>query len=145
MCDAPKSYLTQMTQSAPLACTSSCTERRHDRLFGLFNVIHHVTTTRSDFVSPFFVPTSVAANLLSQPVLSTSHHQPVTPTNHQPVSINQLSNPLLHPFRLAVHPLNRCINHISAGDRYCLSCLLFCLLCHPDYCPVITPLLYRQD
>lgn len=113
-----------------LLARQAADERRHDRLFGLFNVTHHVTITRSRFCVTFFVPTSVAANqsinLLSQPVLSTSHHQPVTPTNHQPVTTNLLSHLLSYPSHFAVHPINQhCNQHIS---RWSLLFILFVIL-----------------
>ena len=56
-----------------LLARQAADERRHDRLLGRFDIIHHVTTTRSRFCVTFFVPTSVAANPLHQPVISTRY------------------------------------------------------------------------
>lgn len=131
-----------MTQSTRLASTSSCTERRHDRIFGRFDIIHHVTTTRSRFCVTFFVPTSVAANqsinLLSQPVLSTSHHQPVPSTClHQPViSSVILSIPPCSPSpQSAFQPAYQPVDHIVY-----LVCYFACYVIL-----IISLLLYRQD
>ena len=107
-------------------------ERRHDRLLGRFDIIHHVTTTRSRFCVTFLFQLPLLPNCylnpFRQPILNLSPSTCSVNLFRQPVTTNLLSHPLLHPFHLAVHPLNRCINHISAGDRYCLLCLLFCLL-----------------
>ena len=116
-----------------LLARQAADERRYDRLIGRFDIIHHVTTTRSDFMSPF---------LFQLPLLSTCHHWPVPSTCsinlfHQPVtstrSVNLLSPLLFHPFHLISSTLQSIpsisiATSLSAGDRYCLICLRLCLL-----------------
>lgn len=104
-------------------------ERRHDRLFGRFDVIHNVTTTRSRFCVTFFVPTSVAVNPFHQPVTTYLFHQPIL----------NLSPPTCYRTRYFIRSALQSIPSISiatstsAGDRYYLLCLWFCL----SYRPVI--------
>lgn len=123
-----------------LLARQAADERRYDRLFGRFDIIHHVTVTRSRFCVTFFVPTSVAANLF---------HQPVTPTSYLTRYINQSSTRSVnqspstcYPTRYFIHSTLQSIPSISlsAGDRYCLSCLWLCLLSArllPCYRPII--------
>ena len=112
-----------MTQPASLACTSSCTERRHDRLFGRFDVIHHVTTTRSRFCVTFFVPTSVAANLLPHPF-----RQPVT-TDPLRQPILNLSPPACYLICYLIHPTLQSIHSISASITYQPVIVIVYLVC----------------
>ena len=111
-----------------LLARQAADERRHDRLFGLFNVIHHVTTTRSRFCVTFFVPTSVAADPFYQPVTSTS-------------SIN-LSPPTCYLICYPIRSTLQSIPSIFASITYQPVIVIVYLVCHfacyqPDYYPVI--------
>lgn len=136
-----------------LLARQAADERRYDRLLGRFDIIHHITTTRSDFVSPFFVPTSVAANLylnrspnpFRQPVPSTRSinpfHQPVPSTCHnQPVisSVTPSVPPCSPSPQSALQPAYQPVIVIAY-----FVCDFACY--QPDYCPVISLLLCRQD
>lgn len=117
-------------------------ERRHDRLFGRFGIIHHVTTTRSRFC---------VTVLFQLPLLSTCHHQPVPSTcytnqpstsHHQPVIQSVPS----YQFRLAVHPLNQhCNQHISRWSLLFILFVIVLVMSSRLSPPVIALLLYRQD
>lgn len=114
-----------------LLARQAADERRHDRFFGRFDVIHHVTTTRSDFVSPFLfqlplLPTC-STNLLHQPTIN-----PSPPTSY-------LTRYFIRSTLQSIPSIGASIN-ISAGDRYWLLCLWLCLL-SPRYQSIYRPVI----
>lgn len=103
-------------------------ERRYDRLFGRFDIIHHVTTTRSNFVSPF---------LFQLPLLSTRYVNQSSTCHHQPVIPSVPS----YQFHLAVHPLNRCINQLISRWSLLLTLFVILLVVSPWLSPCYRPII----